>query len=480
MILRTLALLLVVALSATAQKVRRADFDTEIEDWHLIDLDGDGRREILVFFDDTEAGKPFRVVRRPAKGGLVVGELGHLPARTVAIALRRPLPKKPLELILLSPTGTRRAVFRDAGFEIGPETSSGLTPFFRAALSGPPPIWHWELDINADKAGDLMVPCDEGVAIARGQEDGTLGPFRTLPLPGQRSLTESAPEAYRFTRTLPHPVFRDVDADGRPDLTWFDGRGLGYARQLASGDFAPAELFTLPWLSEATGGLVEKTDITMRDADGDGRNDLILSRMRADPERVTDMKTTVVLLRNQGGTSPFARRPDQALVIPGVAGVGPTLLDCDGDGRDDLVVGSYGSKLSDAVSRFLGGIPLEFRIFRGEKEGFAKRPMSSSKIAIGSRAFSDLGARHCARIVPDLDGDGIVDLVLMIPRGKRQMIALKPGRREPSLSFAEKPTATFTTRDYQAMSDIADSDPSGPTELLLAGKRRFELLNFRK
>jgi hypothetical protein len=465
------------AMTSFAQSLRPASFEEEIEDWHLVDLDGDGRREVLVFFDDDEQGKPFSVIRRPAQGELQVSPRLHLPADTVAIAMRRQQPKTPLELVLLAPKSISRARWQDGRFIMSAARDVELRPFFRAARQGPPPIWHWDIDYNGDGFGDLMLPVDRGIALFAGQADGELAAAKLVALPGNRKVRPSAPDAISITRSLPHPVFRDVDADGRQDLTWFDGVGLGYARQLPKGDFAPAARFELPWVSEAAGGVVEKTDVSMPDADGDGRNDLLLSRMRTNPERVTDMKTTIVLLRNRGGDVPFGRKPDHAVVIPGVAGVGPTLLDCDGDGRNDLVVGSYGANLAAAVSRLLGGIPFEFQIFRGEAQGFSNRPMSTLKVSVSSDAFSDLGARHCARVMPDLDGDGRVDLVCFLGRGRRQSIVLRPGLSGETLSFSEKPTATVQTRDYRGMTDIDDGG-AGARELMLVSEKGILFVDF--
>ncbi|MEZ6197700.1 MAG: VCBS repeat-containing protein [Planctomycetota bacterium] len=474
-----LVLLAALAAPLLAQEPsRELDLDEELEDWHLVDVDLDGRVEVLLFFADDDAGKPYRIVRRDERGRATLGPRGHLPANTIAFAFRTGGEPRRRGLVLLTPEAFRPAPLgADDLFHPGDEIPLSRPGFFRAAREGAPALWHWDRDVDGDGRDDLLLPVDDGVVLRRGGKDGGFAPPVAIPLPTSRTIEPSAPEQFSFTRSLPHPIFADVTGDGRSDLAWFDGEGLGFAPQDAEGHFGAARRFALPWLADAEGGVVEQTDVSLTDLDGDGRDDLLLSRMRADRERVTDMKTTLVALLQQKGAEPFGRRPDLALVIPGVVGVGPTLLDCDGDGRRDLVVGAYGSGISDLLSRLVKRVPITFHVYLGLAKGvFSDTPATTVKVNAPQAIFSSFGARHAARIAPDLDGDGVVDLVTVDTRSGGHAIELRPGSTASGLAFAAEAKRRVEIGPYRALSLVEDRGKT--TELLAVAPRKLVFVSF--
>jgi hypothetical protein len=232
----------------------------------------------------------------------------------------------------------------------------------------------------------------------------------------------------------------DLDADGKPDIITanISGNTVSILKNIGSGGTISAGSFAAP-VSFATG--INPNNVVVADLDGDGRPDLATDN-QSDPNH------KVSLLRNLGVVGNISANSFAPAVDLAGADAGETLTagDLDGDGKPDLVVGSYNGQTL-AVYRNTGtpgslaansfAAPVVFAVGAkvhtvavGDLDGNGKPDVAvvtelSSKLSLfrntstpGSFTTSSLGTRidfasgnnAVGVVIADLDGDGRPDL----------------------------------------------------------------------
>ncbi len=189
------------------------------------------------------------------------------------------------------------------------------------------------------------------------------------------------------------PAFGDLSGDGRPDLV------VG----VLGGSYDPNRNTILNlwyYTREAGGGwrrrtgeLLPQIDVgsesspTLADLDGDGDLDLLLGNKIEPGERHTGR---LYWYENTGSRTAPSFRLRGRLPLEGQYHYAAAAGDLDGDGRTDLVVGSFGSKL--AFWRNAGGAP--------------------TLVLIDSAVAAVTRGSHTTPALGDLDGDGDLDLLV--------------------------------------------------------------------
>ncbi|MEE9392720.1 MAG: VCBS repeat-containing protein [Planctomycetota bacterium] len=473
---------------AQSQKTTPLTFAFEV--WHLIDLNDDGLVDALLVGENHPGGRPLAVAWGQTDGSFLQSPTTNISAATSAMAFGQ-FGGGGMGVAAISPSSVQ--IWR-AGSKAGKPLSLTLNgqveikhaSLFRAPLRKVPHLWHWPLDIDGDQQDDLFLPVATGVAWFKGQKKGLSPQSKLLPLPGRRSVARDGRGAFMYQRDLPSPTMADIDGDGRSDLAWFDADGLHYYLQPKPGQFDLANpgLFALPWLASGTAdGVIEQTDIGLEDLDGDGRADLVLSRMRSKAGEVSDMETTIVILLNRGGKDPFPRQPDTVIRTKGVVGIGPHARDIDGDGMTDLVIGTYGARLADAVSRFFGVVPVVLRLYRGRRGDsgpFDSAPSLEHKLKVAVADFDRWSGRNAAHFQHDFDGDKIVDLVVMRRQGKKHVFELFPGRgKGGGYKLASKATRSISLLQFEGFG-ARRFGQDGVARLITVGKRSLTTIDFSK
>ncbi|HET8624412.1 MAG TPA: VCBS repeat-containing protein, partial [Gemmatimonadales bacterium] len=213
------------------------------------------------------------------------------------------------------------------------------------------------------------------------------------------------------------PAFGDLSGDGRRDLV------VG----VLGGSYDPnrSTILNLWYYTREPGGgwrrrtgeLLPQIDVgsesspALADLDGDGDLDLLLGNKIQPGERGTGR---LYWYENTGTRTAPALRLRRWLPLTGQYHYAPAAGDLDGDGRTDLVVGSFGSKL--ALWRNTGGASLV---------------LADSALATITRGS------HTTPALGDLDGDGDLDLLVGRSSGYLTYFRNDGSRTAPRLSLID-------------------------------------------
>jgi hypothetical protein len=422
-----LALVLGWAASATAGAARAqapAPFelqtlggDARVMAVEIVDLDGDGRSDLLALVTRGLPPDERRSVevRFGAGGG---GELPEAPDLSVPLSVAAgaydigPLDERPGdELLLLHADGVTAL------------SLAGRAPrwqMLRAPMSTAAPAADERgLDrvrlLRAELGrGRLLVP-GLGQAAVLGDGGEVLGVLRTgaranyflPPRPGPL-IGENEMELFF---DVPRLEAADVDGDGRADVVTAGRHELRVFLQREDGRFPADPDRTLPLrlLSEEdhvrnSGGV----RVDVRDWDGDGRADLLVSHASGGLLRAT---TRTRLHRNRGGRWDLAA-PDQVFERSGGVEVNE-LLDLDGDGRPDLLRAFLPLGLLDLARLFVQrSIQVEATLHRNLGEGgFEVQPWSRSGFSVAFDFETVRPKGFVPTLAGDWNGDGHRDLL---------------------------------------------------------------------
>jgi len=338
-------------------------------------------------------------------------------------------------------------------------------------------------DVDGDGLDDAVIPAQDGLAIHRGTADGGFEAEAACRarLPGDRAVAHGA----GVRREIPVPQVLDVDADGRKDLVVValdaEPQRLAVARGLGGARFAPAASLGLGCLSErksapsapgaaADGPAPRGRRVAWFGALEEGGRPYLVTREILDTGK-SDRKQAMAPrvrygLHRLGGDLSVPREPSATFDAEGYAfsgafrdGVDLEFLDLDGDRRKDLVTVTIDVSMFQVLRALTSktiGIGLEFRVVSQGADGVFRRvpdQVLDEKLRIDLNRFE---ISRLGQFQGDFDGDGRIDFVHL---GKGKSVTIHRG--QAGGRYPEKP-------------DLVVAMDEEPEDVLLVRVRDFD------
>ncbi|HEX4825724.1 MAG TPA: VCBS repeat-containing protein [Candidatus Polarisedimenticolaceae bacterium] len=463
----TLFAVSVVAARPQELSLRRVDLDLPGPPSLIlpVDLDGDGRKDLLVVTAYTQWGS---IAKDRVENAVAVTEV--VPAlfdeRKILPFLARPdgtyragpafdMPKS--WIALAAGSGPHAAIaLTDDGLEALDGSADGTLTSARlidepSAFEGARTFlssFEFLQDADGDGVLDAIVPARDGIAIHRGTKDGSFEAKAATRL----RLPEDVVVGGR--RNVPVVKFLDVDGDGKLDLVsdGLDGwpgqvsiaRGEGGAR------FAAPRTVTVwclsdkkrraAWFGELAPGA--RPSFVTREQLETGKSD---RKEAMKPQMRYGVHTIGADLAVPAQAATTFDAEGYAFTGAFEDGVDLQFIDLDGDGRRDLVtvtvdVGMW--QMLRALTSKKIGIGLDFRVYAQDAQGgfhLVPDQVLHEKLNLDLNRFE---ISRLGQFQGDFDGDGRIDFVHL---GKGKTITIHRG--EPGGRYPEKPDLAIELQD---------------------------------
>ena len=340
------------------------------------DLDGDGLKDIVAFSVYTDRRGTYRVVSvfYQRKGGAFAASPDQSWAleRNAAVFDIGEVSGGRKAICFLSPTGMSAYMPAGRGFNTRPTQLIRTENIF--AQEDPLDLPRWPFMVENGHGQDIaIIPTVSRLLVYTGagggyRQSGSL-PFSTRTDFVENIITgDSGP--LTISHRLPVVSTAPFTGKGNQDLfvTWEDNADV-FARK--PGGFAenPFIRFRPGLGDESKPDLLENTSVQAVDLDGDGRSDLIVTKMTGG---VAQTKTLVFIYLRKGNG--FAAKPDQTIVTEGV--IGPRFIDINGDGREDIILPSVRMGINNFITMLTSKqINMNVGIYLQDRNGrFPARP----------------------------------------------------------------------------------------------------------
>jgi hypothetical protein len=450
-----LALLLASAAPASAQagqgRVRLQTLALPGRHLHsfVADLDGDGRRDLVVAHGLRDAVPPRRLLSvflqsadgfpgrptqtwtlDPRAGALFLGDLTEAPG---------------IEIGFLAPDGAY--VFEREGgrYRVRPRKVVHHPTFFETASPEGLVGWTGRVDVDGNGFDDLFLPTERGVRLHLQSPAHRFGAVHDLPvapeygavpgfaplgvLPGDAAVTAGAAAAI--------PYVADIDGDGLPDLLFIQGDRLTYFLQGPPGRFpaAPTDAMQVPVLREfARKDRVEFTLAQVADVNRDRRADLVVTKRYGSLGDPGSIETVFYffMARPPAPDAPQPKRyynlnnPDQQIRLQGFSTQDPEFGDANGDGYPDVLLSQVTTETFGKIVQVgvLREITLYFylHLFEPGRGRFAPSAAWSRTVPIPTDRIKGASATWPYGFLRgDFDGDGRIDYLEI--NAKRELTA---------------------------------------------------------
>jgi hypothetical protein len=457
--------MLAAAAAAPRFQVQQLAVEGEVASVVASDLDGDGRKDLLVVY---KTGIPPYQKRSFAIFWNRAGIFAPRPDLTLAVDEAEacaydvgPLGPGPAEdLLVVTPRGVMAKSFAGR-VAAPPRRLVDHATLFHQPINGELPRVRLVRDLAGPGSHDLLLPSlgsltifrRNGVSYEKGIELEV-----DMEVSGGSRRNDAIEVRYGF------PVLQiiDADGDGLRDIFAIQEDRVAIYRQGPGFTFHPQPDFSRDFSVRTPADHRERgTQVTtlVADLDGDGFADLIIRKQVF--EGVTSARSTnyVFFGRKDG----FAKEPAQVLESEGVTLFQTQLVDLNADGHPDLVV-PYTSFGVFALIRMLTAktARVDFQIFPFDPKArrFTSEPVSDRdlKFRIPLSGEADLQA---VNLTADVTGDGKPDLIF--GSGEEQLdIYPSQGGGE----FSSSPAETVEVRSAGVL-EAVDLDGKGRCDLVL-------------
>ncbi len=423
----------------------------QVRSVRVVDVDADGRRDLVVLLETPNGEEQLLVLRTPAtpvkRSFYPADHVTRIPcggprARAGAVAVGRFGPEGAVRVRFLGPDGVVDLTPRGTPAERTPRHEPAA--LFARSPGRKLVFWDGTADLNGDGRDECWYPLAAGDGRLR-LMGGTAKEDRLLDLTTRNRAVSSHIHLLARHAYVPNLFPADLDGDGTRELlalrestlvAWSlaDAAGPGAA-------LAPSYRVTLPFLEtdpERSPEELRTPRIQIEDVDGDGKADLLVTLITGVRSRLTSIRT--ILFHYPGPfrdaasgklVAPKARIDTQSIVLH------PTFVDVDGDGCRDYVGDSIRGTMLDMIARMMGKNPeIHLVGFRYDKRlgTFARTPyFSVERIYAAKEALSNSFGRS-AWFSGDFDGDGHADLLDLGDLGGVEIVRGVKGGKEAAFT----------------------------------------------
>lgn len=271
----------------------------------------------------------------------------------------------------------------------------------------------------------------------------------------------SASLAYRS------PALLDVDGDGSLDLLDLSPAGLALHRNAAA---KATSVETLP--EYLTDGKVERS-LRLADLDGDGDID-ILARLVPKTNGIKNKAIRLLVLLQDGGKM-FPAKPDAVLRFD-ASELRIQITDVNGDKRPDLVLRKFELP---GILESVGGLEFTFThlVYFGGKKGFERKPSVKATEVYDEESIAGAIANY--ELTRDCDNDGVADLVALDLEGRlavRRVVKDSGFFSGDSWELERAPWKRFETRGAITSLSVPDLNGDGLGDLVSLGGKRLTVM----
>lgn len=263
------------------------------------------------------------------------------------------------------------------------------------------------VDLPVNRRFTIVEP-DEPACLQTTSAGTTAGLFKEvsaslgLRLPTTERLRSGVGEQplmpFRFDRRGPSIAAADLDGDGRDDLV-LAATSAEPSRLCFSGDDGRYTIVEAPWWD--ADAAVNEGPLAIFDANGDGRSDVVVTRMGSRVPVGSPAYQPVLYLQDESGRLRAA--PDGVLPVVSISAGAVVAADFDRDGRVDLFIGGRIEPGAYPTAPQSALLMNRAKGFIDESEGFIPGMNRAGMVS--------------AALASDVDQDGWPDLILALDWG---------------------------------------------------------------